>query len=151
MLVVKVFGLSWFQTDQIHPLYHPQRWLGYFATVLLLYGTGSILLGRITKEKEVYKSSEFADWIFLALLFATTLSGIILHILRLSGFEVGTCYAYAIHVLIATPMLIIEMPFGKWTHMIYRPLAVSLRSLSLKERTLERQWSPKEVPEHATT
>jgi len=151
MLVVKVFGLNWFQTDQIHPLYHPQRWLGYFATVLLLYGTGSILLGRITKEKEVYKSSEFGDWIFLVLLFATTLSGIILHILRLSGFEVGTCYAYAIHVLIATPMLVIEMPFGKWTHMIYRPLAVSLQSRSQKERTLEQQWSPKEVPEHATT
>jgi len=151
MLVVKVFGLSWFQTDQIYPLYHPQRWLGYLATVLLLYGTGSILLGRIRKEKEVYKSSEFADWIFLVLLFATALSGIILHILRLSGVEVGTCYAYAIHVVIATPMLVIEMPFGKWTHMIYRPLAVSLRSLSLKERTLEQQWSPKEVPEHATT
>ncbi|HUL21463.1 MAG TPA: 4Fe-4S dicluster domain-containing protein [Thermodesulfobacteriota bacterium] len=151
MLAVKVFGLSWFQTDQIHPLFHPQRWLGYLATALILYGTGSILLGRITKEKEVYKSSEFADWIFLALLFATALSGIILHTLRLLGFEVGTCYTYAIHVMIATPMLVIEMPFGKWTHMIYRPLAVSLRSLSLKERTLEQQWSPKEVPEHATT
>jgi nitrate reductase gamma subunit len=151
MLVVKIFGLSWFQTDQIYPFYNPQRWLGYLATVLLLYGTGSILLGRIRKEKEVYKSSEFADWIFLVLLFATALSGIILHILRLSGFEVGTCYAYAIHVVIATPMLVIEMPFGKWTHMIYRPLAVALKSLSLKERTLEQQWSPKEVPEHATT
>ncbi len=150
MLVVKVFGLSWFQTDQIHPLYHPQRWLGYLATVLLLYGTGSILLRRIRKEEEVYKSSEFADGIFLVLLFATAFSGIILHILRLSGFEVGTCYAYAIHIVIATPMLVIEMPFGKWTHMIYRPLAVSLKSLS-KERTLEQQWSPKEVPEHATT
>jgi len=151
MLVVKVFGLSWFQTDQVYPFFHPQRWLGYLATILLLYGTGSILLGRIRKEKEVYKSSEFADWIFLVLLFATALSGIILHILRLSGFEVGTCYTYAIHVMIATPMLVIEMPFGKWTHMIYRPLAVSLRSLSLKERTIEHQWSPKEVPEHATT
>jgi len=150
MLVVKVFGLSWFQTDQIYPLYHPQRWLGYLATVLLLYGTGSILLGRIRKEKEVYKSSEFADWIFLVLLFATALSGIILHILRLSGFEVGTCYTYGIHVIIATPMLVIEMPFGKWTHMIYRPLAVSLRSLSQQERTLEPQWSSKEVSQHAT-
>lgn len=151
MLAVKVFGLGWFQTDQIHPLFHPQRWLGYLATAFILYGTGSILLGRIKKEKEVYKSSEFADWIFLALLFATALSGIILHTLRLLGLEVGTCYTYAIHIMIATPMLVIEMPFGKWTHMIYRPLAVSLKSLSLKERTLEQQWSPKEAPEHATT
>lgn len=148
MLAVKVFGLGWFQTDQIYPVFHPQRWLGYLATALLLYGTGSILLGRIKKEKEVYKSSEFADWTFPVLLFATTVSGIILHTLRLLGFEVGTCYTYAIHIMIATPMLVIEMPFGKWTHMIYRPLAVCLQPL--KERTLEQPWSSKEVTEYVT-
>ena len=148
MLAVKVFGLGWFQTDQIHSVFHPQRWLGYLATALLLYGTGSILLGRIKKEKEVYKSSEFADWTFPVLLFATTLSGIILHTLRLLGFEVGTCYTYAIHIMMATPMLVIEMPFGKWTHMIYRPLAVCLQPL--KERTLEQPWSSKEVTEYVT-
>lgn len=148
MLAVKIFGLGWFQTDQIHPVFHPQRWLGYLATALLLYGTGSILLGRIKKEKEVYKSSEFADWTFPVLLFATTLSGIILHTLRLLGFEVGTCYTYAIHIMMATPMLVIEMPFGKWTHMIYRPLAVCLQPL--KERTLEQPWSSKEVTEYVT-
>jgi nitrate reductase gamma subunit/ferredoxin-like protein FixX len=148
MLIVKLFALGWFQTDQIHPLYHPQRWLGYLATAFILYGTGSILIGRITKEKEVYKSSELSDWTFPILLFATALSGIILHIFRLSGLELATCYTYAIHIMIAVPMLIIEMPFGKWTHMIYRPLAISLQSQ--KERTLQPQWSSKEVPQHAT-
>jgi ferredoxin len=150
MLAVKVFGLGWFQTDQIYPLFHPQRWLGYLATAFILYGTGSILLGRIRKEKEVYKSSEFADWIFLALLFATALSGIILHTLRLLGFELATCYTYAIHILIAVPMLVIEMPFGKWTHMIYRPLAMAISLQPQKARTLQPQWASKEVSQHAT-
>ena len=141
------FGLVSDRSDP--PFFHPQRWLGYLATVLLLYGTGSILLGRIKKEKEVYKSSEFADWTFPVLLFATALSGIILHTLRLLGFEVGTCYTYAIHIMIATPMLVIEMPFGKWTHMIYRPLAVSLQPHK-REDARNRNGPPRRFLEHAT-
>jgi heterodisulfide reductase subunit C/quinone-modifying oxidoreductase subunit QmoC len=31
ILAIKVFGLRWFQTDNLYPLYHPQRWLGYRA------------------------------------------------------------------------------------------------------------------------
>jgi nitrate reductase gamma subunit len=150
MLVIKVFALGWFQTNQVYPFFYPQRWLGYLATIFLLYGAGDILIGRITKEKEVYKSSELSDWTFPILLFATALSGIILHILRLSGFEIATCYTYAIHVIIAVPMLVIEMPFGKWTHMIYRPLALAISLQSKQERTLQPEWSQKEVSQHAT-
>ncbi|MBS3905562.1 MAG: hypothetical protein KGZ49_00875 [Syntrophaceae bacterium] len=148
MLFVKTFALSWFQTDQVHPFFHPQRWVGYLATFFLLYGTGSILIARIKKEKEVYKSSGLQDWTFLLLLFGTALSGIILHLCRISGLELATCYTYAIHLIIAVPMLVIEMPFGKWTHMIYRPLAISLQSK--KEGTLQPQWSQKEVSKYAT-
>lgn len=150
MLFVKVFALSWFQTDQVHPFFHPQRWVGYLATIFILYGTGSILIGRITKKKEVYKSSELSDWTLLTLLFATALSGIILHIFRLAGFQIATCYTYAIHVMIAVPMLVIEMPFGKWTHMIYRPLAMAISLQPQKARTLQPQWASKEVSQHAT-
>lgn len=147
MLFIKVFALKWFQTDEIHPVFHPQRWIGYLATFFILYGTGSILIGRMKKEKEVYKSSELQDWTFLLLLFGTALSGIILHICRISGLELATCYTYAIHLIIAVPMLIIEMPFGKWTHMIYRPLAIALQT---KKGTLQPQWSQKEVSKYAT-
>jgi uncharacterized membrane protein len=150
MLVIKVFALQWFQTTQVYPFFHPQRWLGYLATILLLYGAGDILIGRIKKENEVYKSSEVSDWTFPLLLFGTALSGIILHILRLSGFELATCYTYAIHILIAVPMLVIEMPFGKWTHMIYRPLAMAISLQPQKARTLQPQWASKEVSQHAT-
>lgn len=147
MLIVKTFALSWFQTDTIHPVFHPQRWIGYLATFFILYGTGSILIDRMKKEKEVYKSSELQDWTFLLLLFGTALSGIILHICRISGLELATCYTYAIHLIIAVPMLVIEMPFGKWTHMIYRPLAIALQP---KKGTVQPQWSQKEVSKYAT-
>jgi hypothetical protein len=149
MLVVLVFWVIWFQTDKIYPLYHPQRWIGYVAAAFLIFGTVDILLGRLKKEKEIHKTSDFLDWTFPVLLLATTVSGIVVHILRISGLELATHYAYALHLMISVPMLVIEMPFGKWTHMIYRPLA--LYFLSLRERTLEQQASPEEVPEYVAS
>jgi hypothetical protein len=148
MLALLVLSLSWFQTDKIYPVYHPQRWIGYLATAFLIFGTIDILVSRIRKEKEIHKSSDFRDWNFPVLLLATAVSGIAVHIFRYLGLELATHYAYAIHMMIAVPMLVIEMPFGKWTHMIYRPLAMYFQSL--KEKT-QQQWSTEEVPEYVAS
>lgn len=139
LLFLKVFALRWFQTDTLYPLYHPQRWVGYTATAFLIYATVDIIVGRIRKKREIYKFSDFRDWNFPLLLLATAVSGILVHIFRAAGLELATHYAYAIHLIIAVPMLVVEMPFGKWTHMIYRPLAMYFQSL--KERTQEEESS----------
>jgi ferredoxin len=144
MLVIMVLALKWFQTDKIYPLYNPQRWVGYLATAFLIFGTGDILLSRMRAKKEIHKTSEFRDWNFPVLLMASTVSGIVVHILRYGGLELATHYAYAAHMVIVVPMLVVEMPFGKWTHMIYRPLALYFQSL--KERTLEEHVPSEEVP-----
>jgi quinone-modifying oxidoreductase, subunit QmoC len=149
MLAVLAFWVRWFQTDKIYPIYHPQRWIGYVAAAFLIFGTVDILVGRLRKEKEIHKTSDFLDWTFPILLLATTVSGIVVHILRVSGLELATHYGYAIHLMISVPMLVVEMPFGKWTHMIYRPLA--LYFLSLRERTLEQQVSSEGVPEYVAS
>ncbi len=148
MLILLVFWVRWFQTDKIYPVYHAQRWIGYVIAAFLIFGTVDILLGRLKKEKEIHKTSDFLDWTFPILLLATTVSGLIVHIFRVSGLELATHYSYAIHLMISVPMLVIEMPFGKWTHMIYRPLA--LYFLSLRERTLEQQVSSEGVPQYVT-
>jgi len=49
-----------------------------------------------------------------------------MHVVRLAGWPVGTYVIYVIHLAIAVPMLVIEVPFGKWSHLFYRPLAVFL-------------------------
>lgn len=136
MLTVKVFGLRWFQTDNLYPLYNPQRWLGYLAAGLILYGISDILVGRWRAKKEIYKETHFHDLVFPILIVSTALTGLLAHILRYSGFGLACHYAYALHVVIATPMLVIEMSFGKWAHMIYRPLA--LYFLAVKERAEQR-------------
>jgi len=134
MLAIKVLALRWFQVDSIYPLYHPQRWLGYLATAFILYGLFDILVGRVRAKKEYYKGTQFEDWVFPLLLLLTALSGIAVHILRYAGFELACHFTYALHVLVATPMLIVEMSFGKWSHMIYRPLALYFQAVKERAR-----------------
>ena len=132
MLAIKVFGLRWFQTDNIYPLYSPQRWVGYLAAGFILYGIGDILIARWRAQKEIYKETHFRDLVFPVLILLTALSGLAVHVLRYTGFALASHYAYALHVVIAAPMLVIEMSFGKWAHMIYRPLA--LYFLAVKQK-----------------
>jgi len=124
MLVIIMFFLPWFQTDEIYPIYHPQRWLGYYATIVLVIGAGRALWGRIKKESQMHRFSHPSDWIFPILLLLVTLTGIFQHTFRYLGFPLATYYTYVIHLGFAVPMLVLEVPFGKWAHLYYRPLAI---------------------------
>ena len=143
MLILVVGLLLWFQTDEIYPIYHPQRWLGYYATAVLLFGTVEILIGRIRKSEQIHKFSDFSDWMFPVLLLLTVVTGILVHIFRYMGLPLATYYTYAVHLIIAVAMLAVEVPFGKWAHMLYRPLAVYLQAV--REKALEQQRVPKEA------
>jgi len=44
-------------------------------------------------------------------------------------------------------MLAVEVPFGKWAHMLYRPLAIYLQAV--KERTLQQQVPKEAILENA--
>ena len=118
-----VLFLPWFQTERIHVWYHPQRLLGYYATFALFYGLFFFLIGRIKKEREIFKHSHLTDWFFVIMLFLTTLSGIMLHVFRINGMPSAVYYSYIFHIAVLVPMLVIEVPFSKWSHLAYRPLA----------------------------
>ncbi|MBT6321852.1 MAG: 4Fe-4S ferredoxin, partial [Anaerolineae bacterium] len=139
MLVMIIFFLSWFQTDNIYPIYHPQRWLGYYATIVLLWGAGYALWGRTKKGIQAHRFSHASDWIFPVLLFAVALTGILLHIFRYMGLPLPTYYIYIIHMAFTAPMLILEVPFGKWAHLYYRPLAIYFKAVKVREEEHNRE------------
>ena len=125
-----VVGLSWenlmFQRDVIYPLFHPMRLLGYYATFAILYGTTYAIIGRIRKVKAPYKNSHGTDWMFLILLQLTTLTGIFIHFTRLLDWPMTTYVLYVVHLMVAVPMLVLEVPFAKWAHLAFRPVAIYL-------------------------
>jgi quinone-modifying oxidoreductase subunit QmoC len=136
MLTLVVFFLRWFQTDLVYPIYHPQRLLGYYATGVLLYVTASMMIGRLRHNGQLHRFSEPTDWVFLSLLFLTAFTGILLHLARIGGFPLLTYSIYVIHLAIAVPMLVVEVPFGKWAHMFYRPFAMYLVTVREKAGAL---------------
>jgi ferredoxin len=137
MFVLVVGFLGWFQTDNIYPLYHPQRWLGYYATIVLLYGGFDIIWGRIKKAHQMHRFSHLSDWIFPILLILTTITGILVHTFRYLEMPLPTYYTYVVHLAILTPMLVLEVPFGKWSHLAYRPFAIYFQAV--KEKALEQK------------
>ena len=135
LFTIIVFFLEWFQTDNVYPIYHPQRLLGYIATIGLTLGIIYFYANRTIKNMENSKYSHFTDWTFLLLLFLTTLTGILMHFFRINGLPQLTYITYLIHLMVLVPMLVIEVPFSKWSHMIYRPFALyfaHLKKMAIK-------------------
>jgi ferredoxin len=129
MLVLVVGVLGWFQTDAIYPLYHPQRWLGYYATLALLYGSVAMLVGRLRRREQIHKVSHLSDWLFPGFILTGAITGILVHAFRYAGWPWPTYALYLIHVMAMVAMLDVEVGVGKWMHMICRPLALYLQAV----------------------
>ena len=99
---------------------------GYVASLGLLAVISYSIRARIKKSAPHAKHSHESDWIFLALLLVVTVTGILQHILHRAGLDVAANITYVAHLMFVVPMLVLEVPFSKWSHMAYRPLAMFL-------------------------
>ncbi|HUB32869.1 MAG TPA: 4Fe-4S dicluster domain-containing protein [Bryobacteraceae bacterium] len=117
-----VLFLPWFQVEDSG--LHWTSLLGYYATAVIIGSTVWMMSDRAARRSEMHRFSHLSDWLFPILLFLTAVSGILLHIVRISGLPMATYVTYMIHLAIAVPMLVVEVPFGKWAHLLYRPLAM---------------------------
>lgn len=129
ILTLVVGLLGWFQTDRIYPLYHPQRWLGYYATAALIYGSVVMLLARTRKRDARSTFSQHTDWLFPAFILVGAITGILVHGFRYAGWPWPTYGMYVFHLMAMMAMLDSEVGIGKWSHMIYRPLAIYLENV----------------------
>jgi hypothetical protein len=129
MFIVIVVYLPWFQTEKIHPIWHPQRLLGYYATIGLLFGLGVAIVGRLLRKDVKFQFSHDSDWLFVIMLTLTATTGILIHIFRINGMPVATFVSYIAHMSVLVPMILVEVPFSKWSHLAYRPFAVYFAQL----------------------
>jgi len=127
MFTLVVVFLPWFQVDNTSV--HWTSFLGYYATAVLVGATAWMLIDRIRQHGETYQFSHLSDWLFPILLFLTAVTGIGMHVLRVNDLPMATYVMYTVHLAIAVPMLTVEVPFGKWAHLLYRPLAIYVAAL----------------------
>ncbi|MGQ9620305.1 MAG: 4Fe-4S dicluster domain-containing protein [Bacteroidales bacterium] len=103
------------------------QWLvhifGFVATVGLIAGIVYFIRGRLRKHYVQYKKSHRTDWVFLILLFVIVVSGITQHVFHRTGLNKLANITYVIHLMAVVPWLL-RMPFSKWAHIVYRPLAM---------------------------
>jgi hypothetical protein len=131
----------------VHPIYHPQRLLGYYATFGLLFGLTYAIIGRLRRTDAKFKFSHVSDWLFIVMLYLTVITGIMVHFFRIGGLPMATYYTYIVHLAILVPMILIEVPFSKWSHLAYRPFAVYFASL----KKAAREYQEKKNVVFATT
>ena len=145
LFLMIVFFLSWFQgNDESYNWWNIQRILGFYGTTVLILGTIYFLIRRIKKDSEKSKYSHTTDWTFVILLLLTTLTGIAIFICRINNAPLVGFYMYLIHLMVAIPMLMIEVPFSKWSHLAYRPVAIYFnrikgKAIQLKQQELSKQ------------
>jgi len=122
---------------------------GYIATVGLLGTTIFALQGRLRKSENHYKHSHETDWIFLALLIFVAFTGILQHILHRAEWDIAANVIYVIHMMGVVPMLGLEVPFSKWAHLAYRPLAMYFADV--RAEAMETAEDKSRVPATQTT
>ncbi|KIX15602.1 4Fe-4S dicluster domain-containing protein [Dethiosulfatarculus sandiegensis] len=144
VFLMVVVGLRWFQRDSVIDPEWPtisvlMTIVGYYATAAIMYGTTYALIGRIKKSKAPYKNSHGTDWMFLALLQLTTLTGILVHAFIFLGWALPVYIIYVIHLMVAIPMLVLEVPFAKWAHLAYRPVVLFLTQVQKEYAEQKKQ------------
>jgi len=101
---------------------------GYLATIGLLAGTIYFIRSRFQKPYVQYKKSHHTDWVFVWLLFFIVITGVVQHVLHRTGMLEAANVTYVIHLMAVVPWLL-RMPFSKWAHLVYRPLAMYLAAV----------------------
>jgi quinone-modifying oxidoreductase, subunit QmoC len=122
-----VLFLPWFQVQDRS--FHWTSLLGYYASAALLGATTWMIADRLGKRGEMHRFSQLSDWLFPSLLFLTALTGVLLNAFRLLDRPMPTYVLYMVHLAVAVPMLVVEVPFGKWAHLLYRPLAIYIAAV----------------------
>ena len=117
------------------PLYYPMRLLGTVAGLVLVYGTSAALyLRKEQKGGPSLEQSLLSDWVLLWMLWSTALSGFVLEIAVY--LPEGTILGYLIflvHVVLAIVLLLL-LPFTKFAHAIYRPVAIWIHAFWLRRQ-----------------
>jgi len=119
---LEILGIK--PTGTAVPMWYPVRLLGTLAGAALIYGTSVMIARRLRKSDRSSVHSTASDWSFLVLLWLAGITGFAL--------EVGLYFPQApawgypmflVHVGIAMALVLL-VPFGKFAHVFYRPLAL---------------------------
>lgn len=105
-------------------LWYPPRLIGTVAGASLVYGVSVLILNRWQRSNQTAKASTLSDWLFPIMLWVTGVTGFLLELaLYLSPAPVWGYWVFLVHVSVAMELMLL-LPFTKFAHAIYRPVAL---------------------------
>jgi len=111
------------------PIWYPIRALGTVSGIFLLYGTSLAIIRRFRKDESAYLKSTLSDWVFLALMWLSGVTGFTLEIAVYLPQPYAWSYWMLLAHLIVVGELLLLAPFTKFAHAIYRSIALYLWAL----------------------
>lgn len=104
------------------PFWHPVKILGNVSGAAVIAALAVFLWRRIADSTRAGKST-YSDWLFLAVLLLTTLTGFFCQWLRLADARTVAYPMYFVHLLLIF-FLLVYIPYSKFAHLVYRTVAM---------------------------
>jgi quinone-modifying oxidoreductase subunit QmoC len=124
-------GVYIFHQETPYSLYNPIKWIGNVGAIALILGALLAIFNRLSQQEEFGKGTYF-DWLFLLVVLATGLTGLLTEILRLADVPDVAYPTYFVH-LVFVWFLFAYLPFSKFAHLLYRTTALMYASLIRRE------------------
>jgi ferredoxin len=117
--------LDWFSNENLFIVI-----LGYVVSIIIFIVTIDFVADRIRKKKELSKFSQASDWMFIVWLSLMGLSAFAVRLFIDLGLLERNMWLYLLHLIILVQWALIIVPFGKWTHFLYRSFAMYFERIS---------------------
>ncbi len=112
------------------PLWYPSRLIGTIGGIALVYGVTMFMVNRARKVNRAAQQSTASDWLLLVLLWITGASGFFIEAaLYLPDAPTWGYWVFLFHVAVAMELMLF-LPFTKFAHAIYRPVALFFYALA---------------------
>jgi quinone-modifying oxidoreductase subunit QmoC len=118
LLFTTVF-LNWFSTTKMWVIV-----MGYSVSFIVFAVTFHFVADRIRKIKELSRFSRPSDWLFVIWLFMMGLSAFFVRLFIDLQILEQNRWLYLVHLVILAQWALLIVPFGKWTHFLYRSFAM---------------------------
>jgi len=123
LLFTTVF-LDWFASENLFIIV-----LGYVESVIIFLVTFDFVKSRIKKSKAVSTFSQPSDWFFVIWLLLMGLTALIVRAFIDLNILQNNIWMYLLHLIVLVQWALIIVPFGKWTHFLYRSFAMYFAKL----------------------
>ena len=129
LLFTTVF-LNWFGTGSILIII-----FGYIVSFLIFVVTVDFVSSRMKKKKSLNKFSQPSDWFFVIWLLLMGITAFMVRLFIDLNILESNKWMYILHLTVLAQWALIIVPFGKWTHFLYRSFGMyfsKVKSMALE-------------------